>query len=138
MNTAHINHTDKLQKLIDSLGFSPRNQSLALEYLTDFSLDDSCLNRAEPQDFNRLGWKEQGEAVRWLAEVRSSRNPALFPRYIKLFWAIGRSTAIFLIASTRQTLDHSDLIPLVGKPAVAAMMAENFAWTNGQIGRAHV
>ncbi len=131
MNTAHINHTDKLQKLIDSLGFSPCNQSLALEYLTDFSLDDSCLSRAEPQDFNRLGWKEQGEAVRWLAEVRSSRNPALFPRYIKLFWAIGRSTAIFLIASTRQTLDHSDLIPLVGKPAVAAMMAENFAWTNG-------
>ena len=60
MNTAHVNYTDKLQKLIDSVGFSPRNQSLALEYLTDLSLDDSLLSRAEPQDFNRLGWKEQG------------------------------------------------------------------------------
>jgi len=57
MNTAHVNYTDKLQKLIDSVGFSPRNQSLALEYLTDLSLDDSLLSRAEPQDFNRLGWK---------------------------------------------------------------------------------
>lgn len=135
MNTAHVNYTDKLQKLIDSVGFSPRNQSLALEYLTDLSLDDSLLSRAEPQDFNRLGWKEQGEAARWLSEVRSSRDPSLFPRYIKLFWAIGRSTAIFLIApnmhSAPQILDRSDLIPLLGKPAVAAMMAESLSWANG-------
>ena len=131
MNTMHQNQSDKLKKLIVSLGFSPNNQALALEYLTDPSMDDSCLERAEPQDFSRLGRNEVNGAVDWLLEVRTTRNPALFPRYIKLYWAIGKSTAVFLLERNMYTKqrhwEYSDLISILGKPAVAAMEAEGLA-----------
>lgn len=135
MNTAHTNHTDKLKKLVVSLGFSPNNQTLALEYLTAETCDDTLLAKVEPQDLSTLGWREQNDAVNWLAEVRSTQDPALASRYIKLYWAIGKSTATFLIehsmARPQRIWDRSDLIAILGKPAVAAMEAEHFAQENG-------
>lgn len=137
MNTMHDSHTNQLKKLTVSLGFSPGNQALALEYLTAGTCDDALLKNAEPQDFSVLGWKELNDAVNWLAEVRSSRDPALIPRYVRLYWAMGKSTAIFLMenkgALTRRNWDRSDLIAILGKPAVAAMEAEHCAQSNGPI-----
>lgn len=135
MNTAHGSHTDQLNKLVVSLGFSPNNQALALEYLTAGTCDDALLSKAEPQDLSTLGWQERNNAVSWLAAVRSTRDPALAPRYVKLYWAIGKSTAIFLMEYSvnrpQRIWDRSDLIAILGKPAVAAMEAEHFAQANG-------
>lgn len=135
MNTMYETHADKLKKLMTSLSFSPNDQALAMEYLTAETCDDGLLKRAEPQDFSALGWKELIEAVNWLEQVRSAQGPALASRYVKLYWAIGKSTAIFLIehngSLTRRNWERPDLIDLLGKPAVAAMEAEHRAQTNG-------
>lgn len=132
MNTAHMNHADKLNKLVLALGFSPSNQALALEYLTAEACDDALLNRAEPQNFRGLGWKERSQAIDFLGSIRTSGDRSLLPRYVKLFWAIGKSTAIVLlehnIRANHRIWDRSDLIAILGKPAVAAMEAEHCAW----------
>lgn len=132
MNTAHGSHTDKLNKLVLALGFSPSNQALALEYLTTETCDDALLNRAEPQNFRGLGWKERYAAINHLGSIRASGDRSLLPRYVKLFWAIGKSTAIVLLEQNihvhHRIWDRSDLIAILGKPAVAAMEAEHCTW----------
>lgn len=134
MNTAHGSHTDKLKELVQSLGFSPNNQALALEYLTAETCDDALLTRAEPQDFSTLGWPELSGSVDWLARVRSDGDPDLAARYVKLYWAIGRSTAVFPLGQCRLVrsglCERSDLIAILGRPAAAAMEAERCARTN--------
>lgn len=134
MNTMHGSQTDKLKILVVSLGFSPNNQVLALEYLTAETCNDDLLSKAEPQDFSVLGWKELNDAVNWLADVRSNQGFALASRYIKLYWAIGKSTAIFPLGRSRyvrqKLWDRSELINILGKPAVAAIEAEHCAQTN--------
>ena len=131
MNTMRDGHTDKLNKLIASLGFSPNNQALALEYLTAETCDDSLLKKAEPQDFSGLGWREIGDSTDHLAAVRASGDLALASRYAKLYWAIGKSTAIFPLDyqrhRTQKIWERSELIDILGKPAVAAMEAERRA-----------
>ena len=128
MNTTRDSHTDKLKKLITSLGLSPNNQALALEYLTAEACDDGLLQKAEPQDFSALGWQEQRDAVNHLEAVRGSKGLAPAARYVKLYWAIGRSSAILLIEHSgyraRRIWGRSDLTGILGKPAVAAMEAE--------------
>ena len=129
MNTMQDSHTDKLKKLIDSLGLSPDNRTLALEYLTAETCDDGLLNRAEPQDFSGLGWKELNDAVSCLETIRASGE--LSARYVKLCWAVGKSTAIFPLGHTRYSSlrlwERPYLIDILGKPAVAAMEAERWA-----------
>ena len=131
MNTMHDSHTDKLKKLTVSLGFSPNNQALALEYLTADTCGDGLLKKAEPQDFSGLGWKELSDAVSHLAEIRASGDNALVSRYVKLYWAIGKSTAILPLEHnrhfTKRFWEPSFLIDVLGKPAVAAMEAERCA-----------
>ena len=131
MNTTRDSHTDKLKKLITSLGLSPNNQALAQEYLTAETCDDSLLQKAEPQDFNSLSWKDLNDAISHLEAIRASGD--LSPRYIKLCWAIGKSTALFPLGHNRYSSLHlwerSELIDILGKPAVAAMEAER--WVHG-------
>ena len=131
MNTMRDNHSDKLKKLTADLGLSPNNQALALEYLTAEICDDGLLRRAEPQDFSGLGWQERGNAASHLEAVRDSGDSALVSRYVKLYWAIGKSTAIYPLESTafprRRLWKRSDLVDILGKPAVAAMEAERCA-----------
>lgn len=135
MNTAHATHMDKLKKLTGSLGFSPNNQALALEYLTDPSAGDGCLSRAEPQDFCGLGWQELRGSVDWLAQVRSSGGTEQAARYVKLYWAIGKSTAVFPLGLGKHVrsglCERADLIAILGKPAAAAMEAERCARISG-------
>ena len=138
MNTMRDSYTDKLKKLIDSLGLSPNNQALALEYLTVETCDDGILTKAEPQDFSGLGWKELSDAVSYLSTVRASGDPGLASRYVRLYWAIGKSTAIFLLEHsgyrlTRRSWERSDLIDILGKPAVAAMEAEHCASSSASL-----
>ena len=132
MNTARTNGKDKLKALTTSLKFSPSNQALALEYLTAKTCDDALLNRAEPQNFRGLGWDERHAAINHLASIRASGDCSLLPGYVKLFWEIGKSTAIVLLEQNihvhHRIWDRSDLIAILGKPAVAAMEAEHCAW----------
>ena len=133
MNTAHTNGKDKLKALTTSLKFSPNNQALALEYLTAGTCDDALLNKAEPQNFRGLGWKERYAAINHLASIRDSGDRSLLPRYVKLFWAIGRSTTIVLLEQNihvhHRIWDRSDLIAILGKPAVACVAAPNLKYT---------
>lgn len=133
MNTMHSSQADKLRDLALALNFSPGNQALALEYLTAEACDDALLTRAEPQDFSALGWPALSESVDWLARVRSDGDPDLSARYVKLYWAIGRSTAVFPLGQCRLVrsglCERSDLIAILGKPAAAAMEAERCART---------
>ena len=137
MNTAHTNGKDKLKALTTSLKFSPNNQALALEYLTAGTCDDALLNKAEPQNFRGLGWKERYAAINHLASIRDSGDRSLLPRYVKLFWAIGRSTTIVLLEQNihvhHRIWDRSDLIAILGKPAVAAMEAEHCTWVGNGV-----
>ena len=146
MNTMRGSNTDKLKKLTETLRFSPNNQALALEYLTAETCDDGLLKKAEPQDFSSLSWKDLNDAIDHLEAVRSSGDRALASRCVKLYWAIGKSTAIFPLNHNkhfeRQLWERSGLIDILGKPAVAAMEAErcvrgsaplfeNVAWLHG-------
>ena len=129
MNTMRDSHSDKLKKLTETLRFSPNNQALALEYLTAEACDDGLFKKAEPQDFTSLGWQELNSAVSCLETVHASED--LSPRYVKLCWAIGRSTAIYPLGHTKYSSlrlwERSCLIDILGKPAVAAMEAEHWA-----------
>ena len=134
MNIMRDSQTDKLKKLVQSLGFSPNNQALALEYLTAEACDDGLLKKAESQDFSGLGWQGQKDAVSHMeAVVHASGDRALAVRYAKLYWAIGKSTAIFPLGldryAARKLWERSELIDTLGKPAVAAMDAE--LWSRG-------
>ena len=133
MNTMRDSHTDKVKKLISSLGFSQNNQALALEYLTAEACDDGLLQKTEPQDFSGLGWDKLNQSVEYLSAVRASGDTALISRYVKLYWAIGRSTSILLLEHNRyfakRFWEPSFLIDILGKPAVAAMEAER--WSRG-------
>lgn len=137
MNTMHTNQADKLKDLVVSLGFSPNNQALALEYLTAETCDDALLNRAEPQDFSALGWQQLSGPVDWLAKIRENQGLDPASRYVKLYWAIGKSTAIAPLGRgryVRKTLwERSDLIAILGKPAAAAIEAENLAQMQGPL-----
>ncbi len=137
MNTTRSSQADKLKELVTSLGFSPNNQALALEYLTAETCDDALLKRAEPQDFSVLGWQQLSEPVNWLEKILESQGPALASRYVKLYWAIGKSTAIAPLGRGRyirkKLWDRSNLIDLLGKPAVAAMEAENLVQIQGPL-----
>ena len=134
MNTACTNDRDKLKVLTTSLKFSPNNQALALEYLTAEACDDGLLNKAEPQDFSTLGWQELSGSVNWLARVRDSGDSELAARYVKLYWAIGKSTAVFPLGQGRYIrsglCERSDLVAILGKTAAAAMEAERLSRTN--------
>ena len=131
MNTMRDSHSDKLKKLAETLGLSPNNQALALKYLTAETCDDSLLKKAEPQDFSGLGWQDRGNAVSHLEAVRDSGDHDLAARYVRLYWAIGKSTAIYPMESSvfprRQLWERDHLIDILGKPAVAAMEAEHCA-----------
>lgn len=137
MNTMHSNQADRLKDLVVSLGFSPNNQALALEYLTAEACDDALLKRAEPQDLSVLGWQQLSGPVDWLAKIRENQGLAAASRYVKLYWAIGRSTAIFPLGRSRyvrqKLWERPDLISILGKPAVAAMEAELLAQNQGPV-----
>lgn len=135
MNTAQVNHVDELNKLMASLRFSPGNRAIALEYLTGETCNDSLLKKAKPQDFAGLGWQELSSSVDWLAQIRKSGDSELAARYVKLYWAIGKSTAVFPLGQGKYVrsglYERADLIAILGKPAAAAMEAEHCAWITG-------
>lgn len=137
MNTMHSSQADKLRDLALALNFSPGNQALALEYLTAETCDDALLTRAEPQDFSTLGWQQLSGPVSWLAKICEDQGFAMASRYVKLYWAVGKSTAVSPLGWGRYVRkmpwERSDLISILGKPAVAAMEAERLAQVQGPL-----
>ena len=137
MNTMHSSQADQLKELVMSLGFSPSNQALALEYLTAGTCDGALLKKAEPQDFSTLGWQQLSDPVSWLAKICEGQGFAPASRYVKLYWAIGKSTAVSPLGWGRYVRkmpwERSDLISILGKSAVAAMEAERLAQMQGPL-----
>lgn len=132
MNTIQDHKKAELEKLLDTLEFSPSNRSMALEYLSADPCDDHLLEKAEAQDFKDLDTLQQCQAAHCLSALREAGSTAQIARYIKLYWAIGKSSAIFLLedfCDPRVREQERELrIQLLGKRAVAAMEAEHGTW----------
>ena len=127
-----IREENKLEKLLKSLKFSQNNCNLALEYLTAEEVDDALLTRAEPQNFRELNPGEQAKAWDHQDWVRRHDREKL-RRYLKLFFAIGRSTAVALWRPYMRGNIHREqqldwLLEVLPKSAVAAMEADRLAW----------
>ena len=122
----------KEQTLLDTLHFSPKNKAMALTYLAAPEEDVRLLAGAERQDFAALGWAEQEAARDGLELLRRAGKEARLARYIRLYWAVGGSTAVFLLEhpyhTERQAEERARWSELLGKSAAAALEAEGCLW----------
>ena len=125
MNTLQAQKKAKLDRLLSKLQLTPANRALAEEYLTAEQRDDSLLQRAEEEDFHQVSWEVRGEAVDYANDLRSWDNPDPLARLIKLYWAMGKSTAVFLLerSSDSKTGREEQKLrtELLGKPAAVAL-----------------
>ena len=127
-----IRDDHKLEKLLKTLKFSQSNADLAMEYLTAEAENDALLERAEPQNFRKLNPGECASAWDHQDWVRRSDREKL-GRYLKLFFAIGKSTAVNLWRPYHRGNIHKEqqmdwLLSVLPKAAVAAMEADRLAW----------
>ena len=127
-----IRDDHKLEKLLKTLKFSQSNADLAMEYLTAETENDALLERAEPQNFRKLNPGECASAWDHQDWVRRSDREKL-GRYLKLFFAIGKSTAVNLWRPYHRGNIHKEqqmdwLLSVLPKAAVAAMEADRLAW----------
>ena len=131
MHTIEEHKQKKLERLLDTLRLSPNNRAMALAYLASEPCDDSLLQKAEHQNFRELDWSGQHASAEYMEALRRAGREEL-ARYIKLYWAIGKSTAIFILEDNRAWMrgeeDRTQYIAAVGKSAAAAMEAERYAW----------
>lgn len=139
MNTRDLG---KLSNLVSKLKLSQKNVEIAMDYLTAEYADDSLLEGVEHQNFRQLDQLLVISVWNHLTEVRKSNRP-LLSRYLKLFWAIGRSTACVLWGMSHTNEIHREeqlewKLEVLPAAAVAAMYAdmigysihksENWAW----------
>ena len=131
MHSIEDHKKKKLERLMDNLGLSPNNRTLALAYLTSEPRDDSLLQKAEAQNFRDLDWENRHAAVAFLEPLRQSGGAEL-ERFVRLYWAIGKSTAIFVLQHEsewrRREGERENRAAILGKSAAAAMEAERCAW----------
>ena len=132
MNTLQAQKKAKLDRLLSKLQLTPANRALAEEYLTAEQRDDSLLQRAEEEDFHEVSWEVRGEAVDYANDLRSWDNPDPLARLIKLYWAMGKSTAVFLLERSSDSKTGREELKLrtelLGKPAAVALEAERVVW----------
>ncbi len=129
MNTLEARKQARQEEFLEKLGLSAQNKKLALDYLSAEPCDDHLLQQAEPQDLRDTTANFRRDGAAYLTDLYKNEQTETLSRYIKLFWAIGKSTAVFpmgrLLENTRPLC-----ISLLGKPAAAAMLAEYVVWRN--------
>ncbi len=134
MNTQEARGEEQLGRFLDALGLCEENKTLAQAYLLADECDDSLLAQAQPEnlkgsaDSMRYDTRESDGAFMKYARDASGRE--MLNRCIKLFWTIGKSTAIFpLEVGSNFWLCGllQDCLAVLGKTGAAALLAEQIA-----------
>lgn len=132
MNTLQERKQARLEKLLDSLLVSPANKAMALEYLEADTPDEGLLEKAEYQNFRMASMVVYNEVANYLQPLWKAGKEDELIRFIRLFWAIGKSTAGFLLERRGLYLEEKHerelRIRALGKVEAAAMEAEVCAW----------
>lgn len=129
MNIQNSINQDRLEKLLLRLNLSPNNLNIARDYLLAERPDESLLAQAEPANFRLIGMETRMLATEFLRPLRESGKKEILARFYKLFWAMGKSTACYLLNDRIQD-DHEWRVRILGKAAVAAMNAERITLSN--------
>ncbi len=129
MNTQQAGKQERQENFLEKMGLTPANKALAAEYLSAESRNDDLLNQVEPQDLRETAQNLRREDTAYLAELYQTSDTEALSRHIKLFWAIGKSTAVFPLARLLENT-RPLCVSLLGKPAAAAMLAEYMVWRN--------
>lgn len=132
MNIQNSVHEDRLKKMLLRLNLSGNNQQLALDYLLTEQEDASLLEQLEPVNFRLIGMETRVLVYQTLHPLRVEEKLDQLARFYKLFWAMGKSTATYLLASPFPSGDDRKdwQIRILGKTAVAAMRAESLSQSN--------
>lgn len=132
MNIQNSKKQDKLEQLLLNLNLTENNRKFAMEYLTSEEPDDQILTRMEAQNFRLLTIDKRLEAENYLHPIRDAQNKELLTRFYRLFWAMGKSTACYLLNTPFRSNGESkeDRIRILGKAAVAAMDTEYLSQVN--------
>ena len=132
MNISHSINQDRLKKLLLRLNLSPNNLKIAEDYLLADQPDESLLAQAEPVNFRLTGMETRMLSEQLLRPLREGGKKEILARFYKLFWAMGKSTACYLLNDPflRMQDDHKWRVRILGKAAVAAMNAERITLSN--------
>ena len=132
MNIQNSINQDRLEKLLLRLNLSPNNLNIARDYLLAERPDESLLAQAEPANFRLIGMETRMLTTEFLRPLREGGKKEILARFYKLFWAMGKSTACYLLNDPllRMQDDHEWRVRILGKAAVAAMNAERITLSN--------
>lgn len=132
MNTLQERKQARLEKVLDSLLVSSANKAMAQKYLETDTPDEGLLEKAEYQNFRLANDTARDEMDDYLQTLRKAGKEEELTRFVRLFWAIGKSTAGFLLERRglySEEREERDLyIRVLGKAEAAAMVAEVCAW----------
>lgn len=133
MNTQETRMQERLRRYLDALGLCNGNKALSEAYLLAEERNDSLLAQAQPENLKDLANGLHASDETFMVKVREGADRETLERCIKLFWAIGKSTAIYVLKdgsplSSRSEGMLQDCLCVLGKPATAAMLAEVLAW----------
>ena len=130
MNTQQARRQDQLRRFLDALGLCEENKNLAEEYLLADERNDSLLAQPRPEDLKAAAEHLRTADQAFMEKARNDSDREMLNRCIRLFWAIGKSTAVYPLKGDT-ILWHGkllqDCLPVVGKAASAAMLAEDLS-----------
>ena len=130
MNTQEARGEEQLGRFLDALGLCEENKTLAQAYLLADERDDSLLAQAQPEDLKNSADHLRSADEAFMKHARDASDREMLNRCIKLFWTIGKSTAIFpLEVGSNFWLCGllQDCLAVLGKTGAAALLAEQIA-----------
>ena len=130
MNTQEARGEEQLGCFLDALGLCEENKTLAQAYLLADERDDSLLAQAQPEDLKNSADHLRSADEAFMKHARDASDREMLNRCIKLFWTIGKSTAIFpLEVGSNFWLCGllQDCLAVLGKTGAAALLAEQIA-----------
>ena len=130
MNTQEARGEEQLGRFLDALGLCEENKTLAQAYLLADECDDSLLAQAQPEDLKNSADHLRSADEAFMKHARDASDREMLNRCIKLFWTIGKSTAIFpLEVGSNFWLCGllQDCLAVLGKTGAAALLAEQIA-----------
>ena len=136
MNIAQAHNEQKLKELLDKLTLHYDNRAIAMEYLQAPEVRDDLLAQVRPSNFLHKNVEQRLTIGKYLETYRNRKDMEMMARFYKLFWAIGKGTATFMLGqdyfyySRKEKRDWC--IEVLGEAAVAAMEATDLTWNRAK------
>ena len=132
MNLQNQAKEEKLKKLLSHLNLSSKNSRIALQYLTAEVPDESLLEQVEAQNFRLLSINVRMEVSDILQPLREGGKKDQIGRFYRLFWAMGKSTACYVMSSPFRFAPETpeDISRYLSKAAAAALAGEILTQNN--------